>query len=44
MVQNHLLQILCLIAMEPPSNLNADTVRNEKLKVLEALRPFSNST
>jgi glucose-6-phosphate 1-dehydrogenase len=44
MVQNHLLQILCLIAMEPPSNLNADTVRNEKLKVLEALRPFSKST
>ena len=41
MVQNHLLQILCLIAMEPPSNLNPDSVRNEKLKVLEALRPFS---
>jgi len=41
MVQNHLLQILCLIAMEPPSNLNPDTVRNEKLKVLEALRPFN---
>lgn len=40
MVQNHILQILCLIAMEPPSNLNPDTVRNEKLKVLEALRPF----
>ncbi len=40
MVQNHLLQILCLIAMEPPSNLNPDTVRNEKLKVLESLRFF----
>jgi len=40
MVQNHILQILCLIAMEPPSNLNPDTVRNEKLKVLQALRPF----
>ncbi len=40
MVQNHLLQILCLIAMEPPSNLDPDTVRNEKLKVLESLRFF----
>tara|TARA_B110000037_G_scaffold29874_1_gene35793 strand:- start:7441 stop:8889 length:1449 start_codon:yes stop_codon:yes gene_type:complete len=40
MVQNHLLQILCLIAMEPPSNLDPDTVRNEKLKVLESLRLF----
>jgi glucose-6-phosphate 1-dehydrogenase len=44
MVQNHLLQILCLIAMEPPSNLNPDTVRNEKLKVLESLRPLTKST
>jgi len=44
MVQNHLLQILCLIAMEPPSNLNPDTVRNEKLKVLESLRFFNKST
>ncbi|MFT5819238.1 MAG: glucose-6-phosphate 1-dehydrogenase [Crocinitomix sp.] len=43
MVQNHLLQILCLIAMEPPSNLNPDTVRNEKLKVLESLRFFDKS-
>lgn len=40
MVQNHLLQLLCLIAMEPPSNLKPDTVRNEKLKVLESLRLF----
>ena len=40
MVQNHLLQLLCLVAMEPPAKLNADNVRNEKLKVLEALRPF----
>jgi glucose-6-phosphate 1-dehydrogenase len=40
MVQNHLLQLLCLIAMEPPSRLEADFVRNEKLKVLHALRTF----
>ncbi|HEX5008527.1 MAG TPA: glucose-6-phosphate dehydrogenase [Hyphomonadaceae bacterium] len=40
MVQNHLLQLLCLIAMEPPSNLRADSVRGEKVKVLRALRPI----
>jgi glucose-6-phosphate 1-dehydrogenase len=40
MVQNHLLQLLCLIAMEPPSKLEADHVRNEKLKVLNTLRLF----
>ena len=40
MVQNHLLQLLCLIAMEPPVSLQADRVRDEKLKVLRALRPF----
>ena len=40
MVQNHLLQLLCLIAMEPPVSLEADRVRDEKLKVLRALRPF----
>ena len=40
MVQNHLLQLLCLIAMEPPVSLDADRVRDEKLKVLRALRPF----
>jgi glucose-6-phosphate 1-dehydrogenase len=44
MVQNHLLQLLCLIAMEPPSSLNPDAVRNEKLKVLESLRPFTKET
>lgn len=38
MVQNHLLQLMCLVAMEPPSDLEADTVRTEKLKVLRALR------
>lgn len=40
MVQNHLLQLLCLLAMEPPAKLEADAVRDEKLKVLRALRPI----
>ncbi len=40
MVQNHMLQLLCLIAMEPPGSLDADSVRDEKLKVLRALRPM----
>ena len=40
MVQNHVLQLLCLIAMEPPASLDADVLRDEKLKVLRALRPF----
>jgi glucose-6-phosphate 1-dehydrogenase len=40
MVQNHMLQLLCLVAMEPPSSLIADAVRDEKLKVLRALRPI----
>ena len=40
MVQNHLLQLLCLIAMDPPSNLDADAIRDEKVKVLKALKPF----
>ena len=38
MVQNHLLQILSLVAMEPPATLDADSIRDEKLKVLKALR------
>jgi glucose-6-phosphate 1-dehydrogenase len=38
MVQNHMLQLLCILAMEPPANSGADTVRDEKLKVLRALR------
>ncbi|MCI5125180.1 MAG: glucose-6-phosphate dehydrogenase, partial [Candidatus Electrothrix sp. AR5] len=41
MVQNHLMQILTLVAMEPPVNLHADSLRNEKLKVLKALRPIT---
>jgi glucose-6-phosphate 1-dehydrogenase len=40
MVQNHMLQLLALTAMEPPGSLNADTLRDEKVKVLRALRPF----
>ncbi|HTO85637.1 MAG TPA: glucose-6-phosphate dehydrogenase [Methylomirabilota bacterium] len=42
MVQNHMLQLLCLVAMEPPSSFTADAVRDEKLKVLRALEPMSN--
>lgn len=40
MVQNHLMQLLCLIAMEPPHAFNGDAVRDEKLKVLRALKPM----
>jgi len=40
MVQNHILQLLCLVAMEPPTCLDADAVRDEKLKVLRALHPI----
>ena len=40
MVQNHLLQLLCLIAMEPPTRFEPDAVRDEKLKVLRALEPI----
>ncbi len=39
MVQNHLMQLLCLIAMEPPSRFEPDAVRDEKLKVIRALEP-----
>lgn len=39
MVQNHLMQLLCLIAMEPPSKFEPDAVRDEKLKVIRALDP-----
>ncbi|MCA9650740.1 MAG: glucose-6-phosphate dehydrogenase [Myxococcales bacterium] len=41
MVQNHLLQLLALVAMEPPGSLQADAIRNEKVKVLQSLRPFT---
>jgi len=37
MIQNHLMQLLCLVAMEPPVDLSADAVRNERVKVMDAL-------
>jgi len=40
MFQNHLLQLLALIAMEPPSSFKAESLRNEKIKVLESIRPI----
>lgn len=40
MVQNHMLQLLSLVAMEPPHSLDADVVRDEKLEVLQSLRPI----
>ncbi|MGZ3173591.1 MAG: glucose-6-phosphate dehydrogenase [Croceibacterium sp.] len=40
MVQNHMLQLLALVAMEPPTSFDADPVRDEKVKVLRALRPL----
>ena len=40
MIQNHLLQILCLIAMEPPVSFSADEIRNKKVDVLHAIRPI----
>ncbi len=41
MLQNHILQLLCLTAMESPLNLEANSVRDEKLKVLRALKPIT---
>jgi glucose-6-phosphate 1-dehydrogenase len=41
MVQNHLLQLLCIVAMEPPLSLDPDDVRDEKLKVLRSLQPLT---
>ncbi|WP_237152515.1 glucose-6-phosphate dehydrogenase [Oryzibacter oryziterrae] len=41
MVQNHILQLLCLVAMEPPATMDADSVRGEKLKVLKGLKAIS---
>lgn len=40
-VQNHMMQLLSLVAMEPPANLSAKEIRDEKVKVLQALRPFT---
>ena len=41
MIQNHLFQILALVAMEPPASLEANAVRDEKTKVMRAIRPFA---
>jgi glucose-6-phosphate 1-dehydrogenase len=41
MIQNHLLQLLAIVAMEPPQSMEADAVRDEKLRVLSALKPLS---
>ncbi|MBY6016653.1 glucose-6-phosphate dehydrogenase [Halomonas denitrificans] len=41
MIQNHLLQVLALVAMDPPVNLNADSIRDEKVKVIKSLRPIN---
>jgi len=41
MVQNHLLQLLCIVAMDPPASIAADAVRDAKLQVLRSLRPYS---
>ncbi|MGI9392276.1 MAG: glucose-6-phosphate dehydrogenase [Parvibaculales bacterium] len=42
MVQNHLLRILCLVAMEPPVSIDSEAVRDEKMKVLRSLKPIDN--
>lgn len=41
MVQNHLLQLLCLVAMEPPARRSQESIREEKIKVLRSLRPIA---
>lgn len=43
MIQNHILQLLCLVAMEPPASDDANALRDEKLKVLRSLKPITNS-
>jgi glucose-6-phosphate 1-dehydrogenase len=44
MVQNHMLQLLCLVAMEPPARFDPDAMRSEKVKVVRSLRPFTAET
>jgi glucose-6-phosphate 1-dehydrogenase len=44
MIQNHALQLLTMVAMEPPSRNDADAIRDEKLKVLRSLRPFTDES
>jgi glucose-6-phosphate 1-dehydrogenase len=41
MLQNHLIQLLCLVAMEPPANLGPESIRDEKVKVLRSIRDYS---
>lgn len=41
MIQNHLMQVLCLLCMEPPASLDAESVRAEKLKILKCLKPMT---
>lgn len=43
MVQNHLMQLLCLVAMEPPNSMTAAGIRDEKVKIVRALRPIDES-
>lgn len=43
MIQNHLMQLLCLIAMEPPCNLDSNSIRDEKVKVIRSLRRIKSS-
>ena len=40
MIQNHVMQLLALTAMEPPSSLDPESIRNEKVKALQALKPL----
>jgi len=44
MFQNHLFQVMCLIAMEPPVSYEANAIRDEKLKILKSIRPFDDKT
>ena len=44
MVQNHLMQLLCLVAMEPPNSMEAGSIRDEKVKIVKALRPITEAT
>ena len=43
-IQNHILQLLCLVAHEPPTAFEADAIRTEKVKVLKALRRIENDS
>ena len=44
MIQNHLLQLLCVVAMEAPKKMDAAEIRNKKLEVLKAIRPFTKAS